>query len=114
MAKRKKPTPADPLQPFRDRRFFESWDEFVDAKRIKAAEASVRKLVEDLAALGAPPPPEADARRAVSRCVKHFNRMDGDGWICTIEREDIAECIGDLVEACGFEWDEDWLDDREW
>ena len=113
MAKRKKSVPADPLQPFRDGRFFEGWDEFVDAKRIKSAEASLRKLVEDLAALGSPPS-EPDARRAVSRCVKRFNRMDDDGWICTIEREDIGDRIGDLVEACGFEWDEDWLDDRDW
>jgi hypothetical protein len=23
----------------------------------------------------------------VDRCVRRFNRMDSDGWICTIERD---------------------------
>ena len=78
MAKRKKPTPAGGLEPFRGRRFFEGWEGFVDAELVDASEASLRKLVEDLIALG-PSPDEAGARRAVDRCVRRFNRLDEEG-----------------------------------
>ena len=111
MAKLKKPTPADRLQPYRDRRFFEGWDGFVDAERVTAAEAAAA-LVDDLAALG-PSPTAAAARRAVVRCVRRFNRLD-DGWIDTTEREDIGDRVHDLVTACGLAWDEDWLEEVEW
>ena len=113
MAKRKKSIPSEGSQEHREKRYFESWDGFVDAELVTASEASFRKLADDLVALG-PTPAEKDARRAVDRCVRRFNRLDEDGWICTIEREDIGDCVHDLVTACGFEWDEDWLGEADW
>ena len=93
-------------------RFFENWDEFLSPERVRASEGSVHLLVDALLALG-PKPAGRAARSAVDACVRRFNDLD-DGWICTIEREDIGDQIGRVVEACGFEYDEDWLDERDW
>lgn len=100
------------LQRLRDERFFTGWDEFVEAERVAASEASVRQLIDDLIALG-PMLSEKKARKAVDACVRRFNALDDDGWICTIEREDICEQIERAIELCGFECDEDWID-RDW
>jgi hypothetical protein len=100
------------LREWRERRFFEAWDGFVPEERICASEASIRQLIDDLLALG-PAATETAARRAVDECVRRFNDLD-NGWICTIERETIGDSIYDIVERCGFEWDEDWLDERDW
>jgi hypothetical protein len=99
------------LQLLRAQRFFNSWDEFVTPQRIAASEANVRRLIDDLLALG-PTLNEEAARLAVDQCVRRFNDLD-DGWICTIEREDIYEQIGRVVYACGFDYREDWLNERE-
>src|SRR5262245_43135866 len=93
-------------------RFFEAWDEFIEARRVRACEGYLRRLIDDLVALG-PRMTEADARRAVNACVRRFNRID-DGWICTIEREDIFEQIGRVIDLCGFEYEEDWIGGRDW
>jgi hypothetical protein len=101
-----------PLESLRRLRFFASWDDFVDSERVAASEASVQALLVDLLAQTGRIA-ESVARAAVGRCVVRFNGLD-DGWICTIEREDICEAIGRVVAACGFEWDDDWLQGREW
>jgi hypothetical protein len=50
----------------------------------------------------------------VRRCVKRFNKLD-DGWICTIEREDICDCLAQIVDLCGMDGSADWVDeDRDW
>jgi hypothetical protein len=112
MAKRKKLPDAGAAQPAGGRRYFERWDGFVAAERIAASEAALGQLADDLAALGASPDADA-ARQAVGRCVQRFNELD-NGWICTIEREDIGDCIHDLVTGCGLDWDEEWLEDADW
>ena len=100
------------LQGLREQRFFDGWDGFVAAEHVEASEASVRRLIDDLIALG-PKPTEEAARRAVDECVRRFNDID-DGWTCTIEREDIYEQVGRAVDLCGFDCQEDWLDERDW
>lgn len=102
----------DAVRRLRGERFFEGWDGFVAAERVAAAEAAMRQLVDDLLALG-PEMTEAAARAAVDACVLRFNDLD-DGWICTIERDDIFVQICRVVDGCGFDCDEDWLDEREW
>ncbi|MDX1945870.1 MAG: hypothetical protein SFU86_10775 [Pirellulaceae bacterium] len=101
------------LQRLRDERFFAGWDEFVEAERVAASEASVRRLVDDLLALGQQLSEEA-ARAAVDACVRRFNTLDDDGWICTIEREDIYEQVGRAIDLCGFEYGEEWVGERDW
>ena len=93
-------------------RFFASWDESVAPERVAASEALLGRLVAELLTLG-PEPTEEAAREAVAACVRRFNNLD-DGWIGTIEREDLYEAIGQVVDACGFDCDEDWLDERDW
>jgi hypothetical protein len=100
------------LQRLRAERFFGGWDGFIAPEHVEASEASVRRLIDDLIALG-PNPTEEAARRAVDTCVRRFNDLD-DGWICTIEREDICEQFGRVVGACGFDCQEEWLHEREW
>jgi hypothetical protein len=100
------------LRLLRGQRFFDGWDEFVSPEHVAASEASVRRLIDDLLALG-PERTEEAARLAVDECVRRFNDLD-DGWICTIEREDMYEQICRVVDACGFDCQEDWLDEREW
>jgi hypothetical protein len=100
------------LHRLRDERFFAGWDEFVSPERVAASEASVRHLIDDLIALG-PELSEEAARRAVEACVRRFNDID-DGWIVTLEREDIYKQVGRVVDRCGFEYDEDWIGAREW
>lgn len=113
MAKRKKLTPPERLAKVRGKRHFKSWDTFVDDKLIAKSEKSIDKLIDDLILLG-DEPDEKKARRAVARCVKRFNRMDDEGWINTIEREDIQNTLDDLITACGFEPDDDWYEDADW
>jgi len=105
-------TDTTALQRLRGERFFDGWDGYVTPENVSASEASVRQLVDDLIALG-PEATEEATRQAVSECVRRFNDLD-TGWICTIEREDIYEQIGQVVDACGFDCQEDWLYDRDW
>lgn len=85
----------------REQRFFAGWDGFVLPDRVDASEASLRRLIDDLVAVE-PAPTEEAARRAVDECVRRFNALDDDGWICTIEREDIFMQIGRVMDVCGF------------
>ncbi len=101
------------LQRLREERFFDGWDGEVAAERVAASEASVRRLIDELLAFG-PGVTEDDARRAVDDCVRRFNDLDDDGWICTIESEDIYEQVGRVVDLCGFEYDEEWVGERDW
>ena len=100
------------LKKLRAERFFEGWDGFVDAALVKKSEASIVRLIDDLVALGQKMTEKA-ARKAVDACVRRFNRMD-DGWICTIEREDIYEQVCHVVDLCGFDCQEEWLGERDW
>src|SRR5437588_13066010 len=107
------------LRRLREERFFGGWDTFVEPERVAAAEASVRRLIDDLLALG-PELSEEAARGLVDACVRRFNDLDagGDGddggWICTIEREDIYEQVGRVIDLCGFEYGEGWVGERDW
>ncbi len=100
------------LQRLREHRFFDGWDDFIDREHVEASEASIRRLVADLMALG-PQPAEEAVRRAVNQCVRRFNDLD-DGWICTTERDDIYVVVARIVELCGFVCEERWLDERVW
>jgi hypothetical protein len=33
---------------------------------------------------------------------------------CTIEREHIYEQVGRIIDLCGFEYDEEWVSERDW
>jgi hypothetical protein len=104
------------LRQCRDQPKFSHWAPYVANDRIAAATESINQLIDDVASLG-PESAEDDMRSAVSACVRRFNKLDEldpNSWICTIEREDIAEVIWKVIDLAGFEWEEDWLEDREW
>lgn len=105
-------TDQNALRQLRDRRAFGGWDEFISPERVQASEDSIRMLIDDLLALGSEFS-EAAARLAVEKCVRRFNALD-DGWICTTEREDICDQIGLVIDACGFDCQDDWLGERDW
>jgi len=45
-------------------------------------------------------------RHLVRKSVLQFNELN-DGWICTIEREDICEELDRVIELCGFSSDDE-------
>jgi hypothetical protein len=100
------------LRELRNQRLFDTWAGSVAPEKIAASEEAVRRLIDQLMTLGAEPN-EATARSLVQQCVSRFNELD-DGWICTIEREDIFERLCQALDLCGLSCDEDWLDEREW
>ena len=104
------PSPVEVLQGIKE--LMPDAARHVPDQHVSEAAVTLRELIDDLIGLG-PSPDEKGARDAVAKCVCRFNELD-DGWIMTIEREDLAEAICDMVELAGFECDEDWLDDREW
>jgi hypothetical protein len=84
-------TDIEGLRRLRGERFFAGWDGFVGPEIGAASEARVRRLIDDLIALG-PELSETAARHAVDECLQRFNRLAGpedDEWIDTIERENI-------------------------
>lgn len=101
------------MQRLTDNRFFPNWDQFVDPDRIAASEASIRRLVDDVISLGSELSEDA-ARAKVDACVRRFNDLDEEGWICTDEREDIYDQVGQIIDLCGLEYDEDWVAERNW
>ncbi|HEY2587451.1 MAG TPA: hypothetical protein VGI81_17025 [Tepidisphaeraceae bacterium] len=100
------------LKQRRERPPFQGWKGSVPDEKIAAAVNIINRLIGQVIALGNEPD-EDDVRTAVSECVTRFNDLD-DGWIMTIEREDIAEAIFAVVDLAGFEADEAWIDDRDW
>ena len=101
------------LRQFREQRYFADWDGSVPEEAIAAFEESIRKLVDTLIAVG-PAASEPQVQEAVHACVAHFNELD-QGWICTIEREDICDCLGQVVDLCGLDGSADWVaENRDW
>jgi hypothetical protein len=70
-------------------------------------------LIDNLIALGSSAS-EMEIQQAVDQCVERFNKLD-QGWIFTIEREDICDCLSRIVELCGFDGSAEWIaENREW
>jgi len=99
------------LTQLRERSLFATWPVRRRDRQTAAVDA-IRQLISKVIAIGANPN-GSDVRLAISACVRTFNALD-DGWIATIEREDIAEAIFDVVRLAGFQCDDGWIADREW
>jgi hypothetical protein len=89
-----KPLPAPTLHELAKQTPFKSWGRFVEAEYLHEARALVRAAIRALIALG-PDAPAAAKLDVIRECVEGFNDID-DGWICTIEREDICELLDEL------------------
>ena len=102
----------DALKQHRSTRFFEGWDGFVSAERINTSERIGRYLVDTFSTAG-PSINEPTVCQAVRYAVARFNEAD-DGWIATIEREDICDQLSRVTEIAGFGCEDGWLDGRDW
>jgi hypothetical protein len=101
------------LRRLREERFFAAWDGCVPSESVEASEQAIRSLLDDLVALG-PAASKEEVRHSVHQCVERFNGLDR-GWICTIEREDICDCLARIVEHCGMDSSAEWIaENREW
>ena len=101
------------LKHFHEQRFFAAWNGSVAPGTVAASEHTIRALIDRLIALG-PSAPETAVQEAVHDCVERFNELD-QGWISTIEREDICDCLSRVVELCGLDASADWIaENREW
>jgi hypothetical protein len=89
-----KPLPSPGLHEMARQAAFKSWRGYVDAEILQESRAIVRATIRALLALG-PDAPAAAKLDVIRECVEGFNDID-DGWICTIEREDICELIDEL------------------
>ena len=104
------------LQQRRGQRSFSRWDDFLPTELINKSDETVRGLIDRLIALG-PNPARQEVQTEIDECVRQFNELNRtrqNPWICTIEREDIGEVLWELIDLCGFEGSEAWLDERDW
>jgi hypothetical protein len=95
------------------KRPFKGWEGFVEPEQLRAARKVIRDTLDALLALGLDAP-EPLKINLFHRAVERFNQIDyeGDGWICTIEREDICELLDDLADLVGLEEYDDALTGR--
>jgi hypothetical protein len=100
-----------------EQRAFADWDDFVPRELAAKSDEAIRQLIGRLAALGSEPTRE-QVQEEIDWCVQRFNELDNsspNSWICTIEREDICEVLGELLDLCGYDGsEEEWLRDRTW
>src|SRR5262249_52288862 len=55
-----------------------------------------------------------DATETLRRCVERYNELD-EGFICTIEREELCDILYEIGSFCGLDSEEDWVDEwRDW
>src|SRR5262249_14220625 len=47
-------------------------------------------------------------------CIERYNKLD-EGFISTIEREDLCEILYEIGDLCGLDNEEEWVDEwRDW
>ncbi len=96
-----KPLPKYTLEELR-KRPFQQWEGFVETNALRASRKVVRNTIDALRALG-PDAPKPLKINLFHACVEQFNDLDEDGWICTIEREDVCELLDQLADLVGLE-----------
>lgn len=84
-------------------KLFASWKGSVKSGIVKESRALLVTCVDELVALG-PKPRKAAKIAVLKKCIEGFNELDArhDGWIATIEREDICDAFQDVVAASGL------------
>jgi hypothetical protein len=61
-----------------------------------------------------PDAPEGAASDILRGCVERYNDLD-DGYIGTIEREELCDLLDQVGELCGLDSGEGWVDEwRDW
>jgi len=98
------------LQAERERRLFEDWP--VPAQKLLEVRATFREMIDALIA-NASLPDENLIMTILQQGVQRLNEID-DGFIGTIEREDLCDALYRISEKAGIE-DQEWVDEfRDW
>ena len=92
------------LQEMQKRTPFTSWEGYTDEEAIEDSRAVYRETIQSLIELG----PEPDRERVLAilgQYVEAFNALDAkyDGYIETIERENICDTVEEMAAACGLQ-----------
>jgi hypothetical protein len=91
--------------------YFSDWP--ITPEQREACWQALAQTVDELIALG----PRGSAKAAADvlrRCVERYNELD-DGFICTIEREELCDILYQLGDYSGLDGEEDWVDEwRDW
>lgn len=91
--------------------FFHDWP--VDQTVREACWKNLADTVDALIALG-PKADVEDATEVLRRCIERYNELD-DGFICTIEREELCDILYEIGDLCGLDSEDDWVDEwRDW
>lgn len=90
---------------------FADWD--VTAQQRAAVRRALLGALDKLIALGRYGKVEA-ATEILRKCVERLNALD-EGFICTIEREELCDILYAIGDFCGMDPDEEWVDEwRDW
>jgi hypothetical protein len=55
-----------------------------------------------------------DSKDVLRRCIERYNELD-EGFICTIEREELCDILYEIGDLCGLGSEGDWVDEwRDW
>ena len=91
--------------------YFRDWP--ISPQTREACWQNLADTVDGLIALG-PQASAEDASDTLRRCVERYNELD-DGFICTIEREQLCDILYEIGDLCGLDSEEEWVDEwRDW
>jgi len=95
------PPPKQTLHELRQRPF-KSWEGYLDATDLRAARKAIRATIDALLALG-PEAPEPLQLNVLRWCTERFYEFDDDnGWVGTLEREDVCAFLDEVAAAVGL------------
>ena len=91
--------------------YFSDWPAKPDQR--EACWQNLAQTVDSLIALGPGGTVEA-ASDILRQCVERFNELD-DGFITTIEREELCDILYEIGDHSGLDSEDEWVDEwREW
>lgn len=91
--------------------FFDDWPITPDQR--EACWQNLAQTLDGLVSLGRRGKVE-DATAVLRGCVERYNELD-EGFICTIEREELCDILYEIGELCGLVSSDDWVDEwRDW
>ena len=91
--------------------YFDDWP--IEPEQREACWATLARCLDALIALG-PDATREQATEVFRRCVEAYNDLD-DGFICTIEREELCDILDTIGDLSGMDLEEDWIDEwRDW
>src|SRR5580692_10042732 len=86
--------------------YFADWP--VESEQREACWQNLVQTLDALITLGSQGTIE-DATDILRQCVERYNELD-EGFICTIEREELCDIIYEIGGYCGLDRKEDWVD----